>query len=123
MRIRQLSAALAAATAVLTVGLFAGPASAYGPTTRHNGEPACETGAVCVYESASFEGATVWYRGESLGTDCVTLPFGAHGDINATSKKLLHFATADCTGYGLTEPAGGMHTWPASATHSFRVSS
>lgn len=36
-----------AATAARTIGLCAASASAWGPTTRHNGEPACEMSAVC----------------------------------------------------------------------------
>ncbi|MYU51795.1 MULTISPECIES: hypothetical protein [Streptomyces] len=92
----------------LAMTLFAAPALADGPVTRQPGEPVCTNGSACFYETP-WEGKTSWYA--NPGSECVTLPFPAFGIFNLTDKRLDMYATADCTGDALSEPANDFHTW------------
>ncbi|MFE6099399.1 peptidase inhibitor family I36 protein [Streptomyces laurentii] len=124
MRIRRISratAGVAMASAALLMGTMSSSASA--ATAADNwGDCGQVEGKLCVWEGA-FTGQRAEFTDlDSLGTDCVTVPFGVQADLNMTDRTLHFYDTTDCTGSVWTIPPRDLHSWTSyGPKYSFRV--
>ncbi|HEY0532074.1 MAG TPA: hypothetical protein VGD29_10795 [Actinoplanes sp.] len=87
------------ATVVAALGLVAavaGTASADEPTG-------------ITFWQADFSGQSVNFAPTT--TDCVTLPYAVHSELNASQDSFLLYATRDCTGAAITIPATDLHSF------------